>query len=309
VLKVVEAVSDTAVLNRLVMSETPLLAEDTATPAALTTALTPSRLVHVSACGILPAGGALNPGFQIKGTRNKSVLIRAAGPALQNFGVRAALARTAFNVVAQDSRELIAENSGWESSMALNDVFVRVGAFPFAPGSHDSAVQTTLSPGGYAVSVSAGDPLSSGVALAEIYDADPDGSAGRITNVSTLGFVGSGETALCVGIVISGGAPKRLLVRVVGPGLAAFNIENTLADPRFTITPLQGREAIAANDDWSDDAEVRTAVQNIGAFSLAPGTKDAAIVTTLAPGAYTIIAAGAGMTTGTALVEIYDLDP
>jgi hypothetical protein len=151
-----------------------------------------------------------------------------------------------------------------------------------------------------------------GIALAEIYDADPPSAAVRLANVSTLGFAGLDAEALTPGFVIGGTAPKSVLVRAVGPGLAAFGVTGTLADPRLAIVPLGKTFAIASNEDWGDGgqaAALQAAFTNSGAFALPAGSKDAALVLRLPPGGYTVQVGGAGRTTGQVLVEVYDLDP
>jgi hypothetical protein len=150
---------------------------------------------------------------------------------------------------------------------------------------------------------------SSGVVLAEVYDADPAAAPVRIINLSTLGFVGPGWYALTCGVVIDGSAPKELLIRAVGPGLAELGVPELLADPILTIAPLGQDLTVATNDNWAGGDALRTAFSTARAFALPPGSKDAALVVRLPPGGYTVTVSGAGNTTGTALVEIYDLDP
>jgi hypothetical protein len=79
-----------------------------------------------------------------------------------------------------------------------------------------------------------------------------------------------------------------------------------LADP--TITLYRGTAALASNDNWSsaaNAAEIASTATSVGAFALPAGSKDAAMVTTLAAGSYTAIVSGVANTTGTALVELY----
>jgi hypothetical protein len=277
------------------------------TSAGITVPVKSSRLANLSTRGFVPAGGALTPGFTIRGTGAKSLVVRAVGPTLTLFGIGSALTEATLEVVAANST-VVASNSSWGNSTALDTAFARVGAFPLAAGSRDAAVQTSLAPQAYTVRVSSTVPGASGVTLAEIYDADPATAATRLTNVSTLAFVGTGDNALTAGFVISGDAPKRLLIRAVGPGLAPFSVANRLADPQLSVVPLGGLP-LATNDDWPNIASVQSAFATAGAFALTPGSKDAALVITLDPGGYTVVVSGANATTGTALVEIYDLDP
>jgi hypothetical protein len=131
-------------------------------------------------------------------------------------------------------------------------------------------------------------------------------AAGRLANLSTRAQVGTGEAVLIPGFVLAGDAPRRVLVRAIGPGLAAFGVAGALADP--TLEVLRGSQVVAANDNWQSQpagASAATAAVESGAFPLAAGSRDAALVVSLAPGAYTLRVAGVGGATGVALAEIY----
>jgi hypothetical protein len=141
-----------------------------------------------------------------------------------------------------------------------------------------------------------------------VYDEDPLTSPVRLVNVSTSGFVGVGEQALVPGFVIGGSAPKLLLIRAVGPGLAQFGVGDVLADPQLSLMPLGQNFTVAANDNWGGTTSLQAAFAEAGAFALPAGSKDAAVVVRLPPGGYTVVVSGVASTTGTALVEIYDLD-
>ena len=62
---------------------------------------------------------------------------------------------------------------------------------------------------------------------------------------------------------------------------------------------------IRSNNNWKDDPLQRSAIEAAG---LAPGhDEEAALVETVAPGAYTAIVRGLNRTTGVGLVEVYHL--
>lgn len=269
-----------------------------------------SRLVNLSTRGFVPPGGSLTPGFFIKSSAPKPLLIRAVGPTLATFGVGTALGEATLDVIAQSSTAVVASNSDWGGTSTLSNAFASVGAFPLAADSKDAALQTDLASAGYSVRIAPRESGQSGITLAEIYDADSTASSGRLVNLSTLGFVGTGENVLTAGFVISGNTAKRVLIRAIGPGLAPFGVSDVLANPQLGLVPLGGNEPLATNDDWPNVADLRNAFTNAGAFQLADGSKDAALVVTLEPGAYTVIVSSVdGRSTGQALVEIYDLDP
>ncbi|HEX2101848.1 MAG TPA: hypothetical protein VHF69_14340, partial [Candidatus Synoicihabitans sp.] len=138
-----------------------------------------------------------------------------------------------------------------------------------------------------------------------------DPSDAKLVNMSTRAFVGTGSNVLVSGFYIDGTAPKKILVRGVGPTLAQFGLSGVVADPQLKVYDSAGQE-IASNDNWSaqaNAAEVAQASATAGAFALGNGSADAALVTTLAPGAYSAIISGVNSTTGIAIVEVYDLQP
>jgi hypothetical protein len=106
------------------------------------------------------------------------------------------------------------------------------------------------------------------------------------------------------GFVIGGSSARRVLVRAVGPGLAAFGVTGVMSDPRLTV--FSGSLPAGANDDWGGGAELTATFAAVGAFGVPSASKDAAIVLTLQPGAYTIAVRGSGANDGgEVLVEVY----
>lgn len=270
-----------------------------------------SRLTNVATRGLVQPGGTLTPGFVLRGTGSKNVVVRAVGPTLAAFGL-AGLADLKLEVVNQQTQVTAATNDDWGGSAPLSNAFASLGAFALTAASKDAAVQATLpvNQGGYSVKIAASGTGTTGVALAEVYDADSDNSAVRVVNVSTLGYVGTGENVLTPGFVIRGTGAKSVLIRAVGPGLAQLGVGGLLNDPQFSVFPSGSDVAIATSNDWGGTAALKAAFAAAGAFNLAAdNSKDAAIVLTLPPGGYTVVTSGVGSTTGTALVEVYDLDP
>ena len=70
---------------------------------------------------------------------------------------------------------------------------------------------------------------------------------------------------------------------------------------------FSGATVIAENDNWSGAAVV-SATARAGAFPFVPGSADAAVLATLAPGAYTAIVEGVGGATGSGLVEAFEIE-
>ena len=125
-----------------------------------------------------------------------------------------------------------------------------------------------------------------------------------LVNLASRGLVQTGDNAMIGGFIITGHAPKKVLLRAIGPSLANFGVSGALADPTLTLFDSTAVQ-IAFNDNWVNDP-ARQAITDTG---IPPSNdKESAILRTLAPGAYTARVAGAGNTTGVALVEIYDLE-
>lgn len=130
-----------------------------------------------------------------------------------------------------------------------------------------------------------------------------------LENISTRAQVGTGANVLIPGFVIEGVVPKQVLVRAVGPELASFGVQGYLEDPAMTI--FSGDTVVATNDDWASagaESTLATAALTVGAFPLTSGSKDAATLIHLDPGAYTVQVSGVGDTVGVSLVEVYDVD-
>jgi hypothetical protein len=138
-------------------------------------------------------------------------------------------------------------------------------------------------------------------------------SSARLLNVSNRGYCAAEDRILITGFTISGEGSKTLLIRAVGPTLSsAFGISDALADPQLAVfqsRPNGGNTLLFSNDDWGANADAVTTAAvtaEVGAFALARGAKDAALVVTLPPGAYTVVASGSAGASGTVLVEVYD---
>ncbi len=275
----------------------------------------PSRLANLSTRGYVPVGGALTPGFAWRGTGPKNLLVRAVGPTLAQCGVGGSLADPRLEIIPAGAATALLNNDNWSTAGELPAFLAATaaaGAFALDAGSKDAAALITLQTDAsrsHTMRLTSVNPAADGIVLAEIYDTDPASSPGRLAAVSSLGFAGAGDRALVPGFTIAGTAPKRLLIRAIGPGLAQFGVTDVLADPQISIHATGLRAAVASNDDWSGEPAFIAATSAAGAFTLAAGSKDAALIVSLPPGGYTVGVTGAGGATGNVLVEIYDLDP
>jgi hypothetical protein len=259
---------------------------------------------------ITAAGDTFTMGYVVGGagtTGSKSILIRAAGPTLgaAPFNIAGVLADPKLELFAGQTKT--SENDNWGGSGTLSTAFASVGAFAYVSGtSLDAAVLGNIGLGDNSVGVSGG--TSTGTVIAELYDSTPFASmtttTPRLVNVSVLKHLGTGITA---GFVIDGTAAKRVLIRAVGPtiGAAPFNVPDAVANPQLTL--FSGQSSIASNDNWGGTAELTAAFSQVGAFALPAASLDAALVTTLQPGSYTVQVSGVGGTTGMAIVEVYEM--
>jgi hypothetical protein len=130
---------------------------------------------------------------------------------------------------------------------------------------------------------------------------------GPLINLSTRAHLPAGTGAVVAGFVIEE-RPRTVLIRAVGPTLARFGIGSYAGNPALTLR--QNGRMLLANDDWSGQAEkddVRRAAAHVGAFPLDEGSRDAASLVILAPGAYTVIveSADSSRPAGDVIVEIY----
>jgi hypothetical protein len=127
----------------------------------------------------------------------------------------------------------------------------------------------------------------------------------RLLNIATRGKVETVDNVMIAGFIIQGSSAKKVLIRARGPSLAAapFNVPGTLADPFLTL--YSGATPIDTNDDFAQHANAA----QIPADWTPASAKEAAIVTTLSPGAYTAIVNGvSSATSGVAIVEVFELD-
>jgi hypothetical protein len=128
------------------------------------------------------------------------------------------------------------------------------------------------------------------------------GAASTLANISTRAVVGTGENVLIGGFIVTGTQAKRVIIRGVGPSLP---LPGKMLDPMLALHDSSGA-VIGSNDNWGQSGNSQEIV-NSGIPPSNPS--EPAILMNLAPGSYTAILSGANQTSGTAVVEVYDLDP
>lgn len=263
-----------------------------------------SRLTNVSVRSSAGSGSdTLIVGFSIAGGGAKQVLVRGIGPSLVLFGVPGVVTDPRLQLF-NGAGESTASNDDWGGAPAYAAAFSAVGAFALSPASRDAAILTGLPAGGYSAHLVAGG--GRGIALVEVYDADPGTSANQISNVSARSLAGTGAAVLTVGFSLAGDVRKTVLIRAIGPTLAGFGVGEALANPRLRLFSSRGNE-LCANDDWPAGAGWAPAASSVGAFPLLVGSLDAVLLVSLPPGTYTAQASAMGDASGVALIEVYDV--
>ncbi|MSU47931.1 MAG: DUF4832 domain-containing protein [Opitutus sp.] len=279
------------------------------TSAAAELVASSSRLVNLSVLtSIAAAGDTFTMGYVVGGAGTsgaKPLVIRAAGPSLGALGVAGTVDDPKLELFAGASKT--GENDNWGGAATLSSAMAGVGAFAYSgPSSNDAAAAVSVTTRDNSVKVSAAG-AGTGVVIAEVYDATPSATytaaTPRLVNVSVLKPIGAGLT---VGFVIGGAGGKTVLIRAVGPGLAAFRVGGAIADPRLELFDGASK-SIGTNDNWGGTATLSAAFTAAGAFALDAASKDAALLTTLQPGNYSVRMDGVGGTTGVGLVEVYEL--
>jgi len=152
-------------------------------------------------------------------------------------------------------------------------------------------------------------PLVCGIVVSTSPAGAAEPGPGKILNFSGRAQVSSGANTLITGFVVGEGATKTVLIRAVGPGLASFGVNGTLAEP--TISLFAGSRLVQSNTRWntaSNVDQIRAGALRVGAFPLAENGRDSAIIATVSAGSYSVQLSGGNNTAGIALVEVYDLD-
>ncbi len=183
------------------------------------------------------------------------------------------------------------------------------------PGTQQYGILEVYDNGGDSVACRfLGKRVGEGVKLTHIFSGSAAGGGAKdhaIANISTLGRVTSGDDSLVSGFVISGASNRRVLVRAIGPTLAAFGVGDALSAPVLSVH--QAGRPIATNSAWAGATPAATeatldAFDRAGAFRLVDqDSRDAALVLSLPPGAYTVQVKSGDGSAGATLLEVYDL--
>ena len=264
------------------------------TPAATTI----PRLANISTrARALQGDDVVIAGFVVGGGA-KTVAVVATGPSLTAHGVAQPLANPTLTLVRSSDQAVIASNDDWQAAANAT----QLQASGFAPShAQEAAILATLPPGAYTAIVS-GAGGTNGVAVAAVYEIDHPERP--LLNLSTRARVQAGEDVMIGGLIIQGSTPRTVAIVATGPSLTAHGVAQPLANPTLTLVRSSDQAVIATNDDWQS-ASNAAALQASG---FAPSdAREAAILATLPPGAYTALVSGVGGATGVAVVGVYSV--
>ena len=234
-------------------------------------------------------------GVIVTGTDPKRVILRAIGPSLSQV-FDGALADPVLELYQGDT--LVASNDNWKDSQQGEIEGTTI------PPTNDleSAIVQTLAPGFY-TAVMSGKNDGTGIGVIEAYDLDQAANS-KLANISSRGFVEAGDNVMIGGLIAggNGGADTRVLLRAIGPSLAAGGVAGALQDPLLELRDANGN-VVRENDNWQDSQQAE-----IEATTIPPSNgAESAIVVTLPPGNYTAIVRGKNDASGVGLVEVYNV--
>lgn len=256
-----------------------------------------SQVLQISSRGQVETGdNVMIGGFIIQNSTTKKVVVRAIGPSLGSFGVSGALANPVLELH-DGTGATIATNDDWRATQEQD--IIDTGLEP--TDDKESAIVTELASGSYTAIVK-GVNDTSGIALVEIYDLDPDN--GTIANISTRAHIGTGDDVLIGGFILQAPQSEPIVVRALGPSLAQSGVTGTLINPMLDVYNENGG-LILSNDNYPNATNVN-AIGDLGLYP--PSTIESAVYLEAAPGNYTAIVSGVGGLTGVGLVEIYGIN-
>jgi hypothetical protein len=264
------------------------------------------QLLNISTrARVLTDEQVLIAGFIITGTEPKKVMIRGIGPSLNGVGVT--LSDPTLEL--HQGTTTLATNDNWKTKSDGISQQAEIEATTIPPANDlESAIVMTLSPGTYSA-ILAGKNRGTGVGVVEVYDLGQAANS-RLANISTRGFVDTGDNVMIGGLIVRGGnvgASAKVLVRAIGPSLSGSGIQGPLQDPTLELHNASGT-TVASNDNWKTKPDGSSQQVEIEATAIAPSNDlESALVQTLLPGNYTAVVRGKNNSTGVGLIETYNL--
>lgn len=234
------------------------------------------------------------------------VVLRALGPQMRDAGFAGADSDPSLGLYTNGA--LIGANDDWSSSELeiKQEAFAKIGLPPLPIDSKDAALALAVDPGAFSYVVQSKDSVP-GVVVGEAYDGSNDGKLLRA--LALRGRSGQGEKVLIGGFILGGSGGGWVLIRGLGPELAAAGVADCLTDPQLLIYDSAGK-LVAENDNWSTGDNgllVSAAARKLGMSLLPASSLDAATLVWLRPGAYTAVVRGKNGGEGNAMIELYPL--
>ena len=245
-------------------------------------------------------------GFIITGSDPKKVIIRGIGPSLSGT-VQGFLADPTLEL--HQGGTTLATNDNWKTRSDGSSQQVEIEATTIPPTNDlESAIVATLPANGAGyTAIVRGKDNTTGIGVVEAYDLDQAANS-RLANISTRGFVETGNNVL-IGGFIAGNGVTKVIVRAIGPTLTNAGVTNPLQDPTLELHDGNGT-TIRSNNNWKVREDSSSQQAEIEATTIPPTNDlESALVQTLGPGNYTAVVRGVNNTTGTAVVEVYNLAP
>jgi uncharacterized delta-60 repeat protein len=257
----------------------------------------PTSLANISTRLRVETGdNVLIGGFIVTGTQPKKVILRAIGPSLNLAGQ---LSNPTLELYTGST--LLAANDDWQNQPAADRQAVIDSTIPPTNDLESALVATLPANNSAYTAIVRGVNDTIGVGVVEAYDLDRTTDS-KLANISTRGFVQTGDNVLIAGTIILGEFPQRVIVRAIGPSLP---VAGKMENPNLELRDQNGA-VLDANDNWVDSPNKQAIID-----SSIPPTNDleSAIVASLpSNGAnYTAIVRGVNDTTGIAVVEVYAL--
>ena len=279
--------------------------------------VTGSQLLNISTRKqVLTGDNRLFGGFIIVGSEAKKVIVRGIGPSLTAFGVPGALADPTLEL--HDASTTLATNDNWKIKPDGSSQQAEVEATTIPPTNDlESAIVATLpaapasSGGASYTAILAGNAGGTGIGVLQLYDLNQAANS-KLANISTRGFVGTGDDVLIGGFIPgpSNRGSIKVVIRAIGPTLSAAGISGPLQDPMLELHDSNGG-TLATNDNWKTRPDGSSQQAEIEATGIPPtDDRESAIIATVPPNdsGYTAIVRGVNSTTGIAVVEVYALN-
>jgi hypothetical protein len=299
----------------------------TSNAATVTVSPASSYLLNISSLAYVGAGSTITAGFFTGGTGgSKNIAVWGIGPYLASSfsGILAAPELT----LSDSSHNALAINTAWGGSPTLSNILVNVVyavQTALQANSNDTAVFKSVPAGpgiGYYAQVSGATSGAAGLALIGIadYDAYTGAPSSHLVSISTSAFYAPGSlNPLAGGFTIAGSTSQTVLIGALGPAMASSVTGQILDKPVLTLYD-SANKVIATNAGWGNaivlgNSPVAAGIQSatsaivtgVYATPMATGSADSAMVVTLPPGSYSAQVTSGDNTSGTALVEIYNV--